>query len=365
VGEENTAGMKLRSDTNRAINVGIIGTGYGLTSLLPVLEFSPDYKVICFATKEGNNQKSTRDGPMSSEVFYVTPKELIQSVDIDLVLIASPPSTHEEYATAAIAEGKNVYCEKPVGLSLDSTRRIVLASNQTKKICTVGYQFRFDPMIRWLKNQILTDELGEIIRVGIRWETSGALKTPEASWRNNLNLGGGVLREFASHVFDYLSYMEAISCTPTNGEVDASHNFKSNITSRDIQNVNFSGAFGSVQFDCVISRTKTRPMGHLIRITGTKGEARAHHRPPFGLEQLTLEVHKDAGVNKHSILMDCESPETVGFPKNQLDSRQIASSQLFFNFAQAIKGVPCASLPSFEDALLSQKLVEEAESVLF
>ncbi len=358
-------GTELRAGTNRAINVGIIGAGYGLTSLLPVLEFLPDFQVICLATKRGISQKSTFGGSKSSKIYYTTPKKLIQSVNIDLVLIASPPSTHEEYAIAAIAAGKHVYCEKPVGLGLNSTRRILQASNQTKKICTVGYQFRYDPMIRWLKNQILSDELGEIIRVGIHWETSGAFKTPEASWRNNLNLGGGVIRDFGSHVFDYLSYIEAINCNSTDGEVKASHNFKSNIAERDIQNVNFSGVFGGVQFDCVISRTKARPRGHFISIIGTRGEAHAHHRPPFELEQLTLEVHKGEGIYKHSISENRAIADVIGFPMKQLDSRQIASSHLFFDFAQAIRGGSCNSLPSIEDALFSQKLVEEAESVLF
>jgi len=359
------AGTELPANTNRAINVGIIGVGYGLTNLLPVLDLLPDYKVICLAAKQGINQKSSLDAPMSRKVFYTTPKKLIQNSEIELVLIASPPSTHEEYAIAAIAAGKNVYCEKPVGLSLSSTRRILQASNQSKKICTVGYQFRFDPMIRWLKNQIQSNELGEIIRVGIQWETSGAYRTPQASWRNNLNLGGGVLRDFGSHVFDYLSYIEALSCSPTDGESYESHNFKSNIAGRDIQNVNFSGIFGGVQFDCIISRTRTKPIGHFISIIGTKGEARAHHRPPFGLEQLTLEVLKGEGVDIHSIPVEIASPETIEFPKNQLDSRQFASSHLFLNLAQAIKGVSNDSLPSLEDALYSQKLVDEAESVLF
>lgn len=364
-GRKTVVEAKLPSYSNRAINVGIIGAGYGQTSLLPVLELLPDYNVICVATKQGTNQKSSFDASSSSEIFYTNAKDLIHNSDIELVLIASPPSTHEEYAIAAIAAGKNVYCEKPVGLSLGSTRRILQVSNQSKKICTVGYQFRFDPMIGWLKNQIQSDELGEIIGVGIQWETSGAYRTPEASWRNNLNLGGGVLRDFGSHVFDYLSYIEALSCSPTDGEAYESHNFRSNIAGKDIQDVNFSGVFGRVEFDCIISRVRTKPMGHLIRIIGTKGEAHAHHHPPFGLKDLTLKVLKGDGVHEHFNPDEIASAEILGLPLNLLDSRQLASSHLFLNLAQAIRGISIKSLPSLEDALFSQKLVEEAESTLF
>lgn len=353
------------SNSNQPISVGIIGAGYGLTSLLPVLELIPDYKVVCVATKPGVNENSSIEASQSREVFFTTPKDLIRNSEIEVVLIASPPSTHEEYAIAALAAGKNIYCEKPVGLNFGSTGRILQASRQSKKLFTVGYQFRFDPMIRWLRHQIVSNEIGEITRVEIQWETSGASRTPMESWRNKLNLGGGVLRDFGSHVFDYLSFIEALNYSQTSREEEESHNFKSNITTIDIQDVNFSGVFGRIDIDCIISRTRIRPFGHGVRIIGTKGEAYAHHRPPFGSKELTLEVLKKDGVRKYSTPDEIATPKLLGSPLKQLDSRQLASSHLFFNLAQAIRGTSNKSLPVLEDALFSQKLVDEVESALF
>lgn len=358
------AGTNLPSNPDRAISVGIIGAGYGLKSLLPLLELIPEYRVVCVATKQGVDQRATTGSLQSSDVYFTTPNELIQNADLELVLIASPPSTQEEYAIAAIEAGKNVYCEKPVGLNSGSTNKILQASKQSKKICTVGFQFRYDPMIRWIKNQIQHDELGEIIRVEIQWETSGAYSTPNQSWRNNLNLGGGVLRDFGIHVFDYLAHIEAISYGTTSSEFQEMPKFKSNIGSRDIQDVNFSGVFGKVEIDCIISRTRTKPIGHHIRVIGTTGEAHAHHHPPFGLNELTLEVLKVNGVRKHFTPYDIVSTERSLLSLGQLDSRQLASSHLFLNLAQTIRGIPDKTLPTLEDALSSQKLVEAAESVL-
>ena len=353
------------SNSNRPISVGIIGAGYGLTSLLPVLGLIPDYKVVCVATKPGINENSNIEASPSNEVFFTTPKDLIRNSEIEVVIIASPPSTHEEYAIAALAAGKHVYCEKPVGLNFASTWRILQASVQSKKICTVGYQFRFDPMIRWLKHQILSNEIGEVIRVEIQWETSGASRTPKLSWRNKLNSGGGVLRDFGSHVFDYLSFIDVINYGQTHREGTESHNFKSNIDTRDIQDVNFSGLFGQIEFNCIISRTRLKPIGHDIRIIGTKGEARAHHRPPFGLKDLNLEIFKGDGVREYFTPKEIATPRTLGSHLDQLDSRQLASSHLFLNLAEAIRGTSNKSLPSLEDSLSSQKLVDEAEAVLF
>lgn len=359
------AEAKLPPSPRSTINVGIIGAGYGLTSLMPVVNSMSDYKVICVATKDGLGQKISNFASNSNDIFYTTPKELIHDSDIELVVIASPPSTHEDYAIASIESGKNIYCEKPVGLNSGSTNRILQVSKTSKKICTVGYQFRFDPMIRWVKNQIKANEVGKIVGAEIRWETSGAYRTPKVSWRNNLGSGGGVLRDFGSHVFDYLSYIEVISNRSGKGEVEQSHNFKSKTGKGNIQDINFSGVFGGIKFDCILSRTRTQPTGHCIRFIGTHGEIHAHHHPPFGLGDLTLEVLPIDGVRKHSLADEVVSLEGKLFPLDQLDSRQIATMHLFLGLAQTIRGIPDKSLPTVEDALFSQKLVEEAESVLF
>lgn len=356
---------KLLPSPKSPIKVGIIGAGYGLSSLLPVLNSIPDYKVICVATKDGISQKTSNFPLNLNDIFYTTPNALIQNKDIELAVIASPPSTHEEYAIAAIESGKNIYCEKPVGLNSSSTNRIFQVSKTSNKICTVGYQFRFDPMIQWVKNQIKAKEIGKIVRAEIRWETSGAFKTPNVSWRNNLSSGGGVLRDFGSHVFDYLSYIEVISNRPGKWEEERSHNFKSKTGKGNIQDINFSGVFGEIEFHCIISRTCIDPIGHCIRFIGTHGEIHAHHHPPFGLGDLLLEVITKDEIRKYSPGDEGVSLEGKLFLFDQLDSRQMATGNLFFSLAQTIRGISDKSLPTLEDALFSQKLVEEAQSVLF
>ena len=358
------AGSELSQNPNRTINVGIIGAGYGLRSLLPVIESITDYKVVCLASNPQSDRNLRIGGSTISSDLFVSPKEVFNSSEIDVVVIASPPSTHEQYAVAAIAAKKNVYCEKPVGLNSESTRRILSASKQSKKTFTVGYQFRFDPMIQWLKSQIMMGTLGEVHRVEIRWETAGTSTTPIDSWRNQLNLGGGVLRDFGSHVFDYLTFMEAINFREPDVEFIGLSRFTSNISEKDIQNVNFSGVFGGIEFNCVISRTSTKPIGHDIRVIGTKAEAHASHQPPFGNKEITLEILNRNGVRKSFGPNEILSLESPGINLSQLDTRQLSSRHLFINLARAIKGITGGPLATLGDALFSQELVDEVESVL-
>jgi predicted dehydrogenase len=356
-------GMKSSADS--VINVGIIGAGYGLTNLLPVLTSMPEYRVVFFGTQSGLKPDLEFEQPFLKDITFTTPKELISNGDIALVVIASPPLTHEGYAIAALEAGKNIYCEKPVGLNANSTERILQASKETKLISTVGYQFRFDPMIQWLKDRIDSGEIGKISRVKIRWETSGASKAASTSWRNQLNLGGGVLRDFGSHVFDYLSFIGLVNSSWIFDELEGFGRVRSNTSSQDIQDINFSCMFGSIELHCVISRTRSQPIGHDIRIFGSNAEVHVSHKPPFGIKDLKLEIvtksepHKNMGQNKN------HAPNSAGFSMQNLDGRQLSAKRLFAELAHTIKVGASEKLPTLQQALLNQNLVDEVASVLF
>lgn len=349
---------------SRAIKVGIIGAGFGLTNILPALESIADYNIICLATSSGMKAKPDFKSPLLNNLMLTTPKELINNSGVQLVVIASPPSTHESYAIAALEAGKNIYCEKPVGLNSNSTKRILQASEKTKLVSTVGYQFRYDPMINWLKDQIATGELGEVNRVEVRWETSGATKTPLTSWRNQSEQGGGVLRDFGSHIFDYLSFIDPSSFHENYSEGEDVHKFKSRKLSRNIQEIDFTGTFGSTEFNCVISRNRFRPTGHNITIAGSKKKVRASHTPPFRMENLIIENERNGIVH----LLSQEKLELEeqfhGFLKSDLDWRQAASRLLFSDLALALKGTIPSRLPNIRSALSSQLIVDEVEAAL-
>ena len=356
---------EMESSLSPIINVGIIGAGYGLTSLLPVLASIPEYKGI-FVGKNSDFRANTEiESRILKGAIFISPNDIISNSDIQLVVIASPPSTHEEYALAALDAGKNIYCEKPVGLNSNSTRRIMQASKKTNLISTVGYQFRYDPMIEWLKAQRASGELGDVNRVEIRWETSGAIRTPATSWRNELKQGGGVLRDFGSHVFDYLSFVDPINFPQILDESEVHHRFKNNMYSQDIQNVDFSGIFGSIELHCIISRTRSHPIGHDIRVIGSKAEARVTHKSPFGIEDLKLKIVMKSGLHKDITQDAGPDPTPSGLSAHKLDGRQLSSRRLFVELAHAIRGKTSDRLPTFQQALLNQNLVDAVESFLF
>jgi myo-inositol 2-dehydrogenase/D-chiro-inositol 1-dehydrogenase len=116
--------------------------------------------------------------------------------DIKAVLIASSTKTHADLAIAAAAKGKAIFCEKPIDLDLGRTDQCLTAITQADVLFQIGFNRRFDPSFRALKQRLDQNEIGAIEQVII---TS---RDPEAETEEALAGGGGVFREMTIHDFD-------------------------------------------------------------------------------------------------------------------------------------------------------------------
>jgi predicted dehydrogenase len=359
----------MRSDSQEKppIVVGIIGGGYGISTLLPVISSLNEFNVVSIA-RSGSSDRIYDRGDLEFEnIVFSSADEIIKHPLVDLVVIACPPSSQEKYAVAALESGKSIFCEKPGGLNVESTKRISAAIAATGGNATMGYQFRYDPLIQWLCTRVTEGDLGRIQKVDIRWETSGASKTPVTSWRNDPNKGGGVLRDFACHIFDYMSVVDPLNFNFDEQSADArSHKIKSNILQTDIQEIDFSAEFGSVKFNCKVSRKITNPLGHKITIQGENGLAQVVHRAPFGLNDMSAAFLSGINAAEEDCTQELDLRTIAeNLEKYKMDLRQLSVRNLFADFALALRGGIVCNLPNFEQGIINQLYVEEVERALF
>lgn len=92
---------------------------------------------------------------------YESGEELIQSDDIDAVIVTTIDPFHEQYVTEAIKAGKYVFCEKPLAPEAEACKRIVEAEMKGgKQLVQVGFMRRYDPGYRQLKKYIDSGKFG-------------------------------------------------------------------------------------------------------------------------------------------------------------------------------------------------------------
>src|SRR5690606_8880877 len=105
----------------------------------------------------------------STPAIYEDYRKMLEREEIDAVLIGTPDHWHAPMLIDACRAGKDVYCEKPLTLTIDEGKQIVRAVNETKRVVQVGSWQRSDSRYRLAAEMVHAGRLGRInkITVGI------------------------------------------------------------------------------------------------------------------------------------------------------------------------------------------------------
>ena len=126
-----------------SLAVGVIGTGVmgaEHARLLREMTSGAHLAAVCDAD-EGRARSAAQGGAVFTDA-----DALINSDQVEAVVIASPDATHAGYALACIAAGKPVLCEKPIAATAAEGLEIVQAeAARGRRLVTVGFMRRFDP----------------------------------------------------------------------------------------------------------------------------------------------------------------------------------------------------------------------------
>ncbi|WP_447873773.1 Gfo/Idh/MocA family protein [Serratia fonticola] len=145
------------------LNIGVIGTG----------AIGRDHIRRCSQVLQGSRVVAVNDinrdsaAKVVSELkldakVYDNAHDLINSSDVQAVLVTSWGPSHEEFVLAAIAVGKPVFCEKPLAVTAQGCKNIVDAeARHGKRLVQVGFMRPYDQGYRALKQVLTSGQLGE------------------------------------------------------------------------------------------------------------------------------------------------------------------------------------------------------------
>ncbi|MGO4540863.1 Gfo/Idh/MocA family protein [Paenibacillus sp. 2TAB19] len=151
------------------IRVGMVGYKFmgkahsnayrALPMFFPKSVVKPVMAAICGRDPEGVEQAREQFGWESVETDW---RQLVKRDDIDLIDINAPSDAHKEIALAAAAEGKHLFCEKPLALTLEDSREMLEAAEKAGVKHMVGFNYRFSPAVQLAKKLIEEGRIGKI-----------------------------------------------------------------------------------------------------------------------------------------------------------------------------------------------------------
>jgi predicted dehydrogenase len=168
---ERDAGEPRHIGPNDQINIGAIGLGgsrggfqQGLGDTRAAAS-KPGCKVVAVCDVDGLHRDEGAAVFGADCAKYNDFRDLLAHDDIDAVVIGTPDHWHAVIAIAAMKAGKDVYCEKPLTLTIEEGRKLVEAWRETKRVFQVGSQQRSNARFRLACELARNGRLGKIKRV--------------------------------------------------------------------------------------------------------------------------------------------------------------------------------------------------------
>jgi predicted dehydrogenase len=147
----------------RALGVGIIGAsaerGWAKLAHVPAVQQLAGLELAAVAS--GSQAKADAAAKaFCAKASYADGKALIQDPNVDIVTIAVPVPDHRELVLAALAAGKHIYCEWPLGRSLSETAELAKAAQSMKVHVTIGLQTRLNPALLRARELVASGAIG-------------------------------------------------------------------------------------------------------------------------------------------------------------------------------------------------------------
>lgn len=193
--------VKARAKASGRASVSLIGAGnYASRVLIPALKSAgAELHTIASAGGASSAVQGQRAG-FAHATSNVT--GLFANPEIDAVVIATRHDSHARLAAEALRAGKHVFVEKPLALSIDELAEIEAANATTDGLLMVGFNRRFAPLARRMKELLLrTREPKAFIMV----MNAGAISADH--WTQDPNIGGGRIIGEACHLIDLMRFL--------------------------------------------------------------------------------------------------------------------------------------------------------------
>ncbi|MCC6508037.1 MAG: Gfo/Idh/MocA family oxidoreductase [Pirellulaceae bacterium] len=276
--------QQAAASPNERLRIGCIGTGDRWKAVVSQAKQFGDVIAVCDvdANHMAEGRKMMLDAQSKSGREYTVDayedyRQILDRKDIDVVTIVTPDHWHSKIAIEAMQAGKDIYCEKPLTLTINEGKQIVKVLDETKRVFQVGTQQRTEMNQRFIQAVaiIRAGRIGKIKKVtcdiggaptsgmiptadvpaGLNWErwlgqaplVDFRFKSTEGRWGNSrchyefrwwYEYSGGKMTDWGAHHVDIASWAMGMDKSgPLSLEGIAKHpvEFKGGLPTRDDQ----------------------------------------------------------------------------------------------------------------------------------
>lgn len=202
----------------RRVGLGLIGAGaIGKVHAANISASIPGAKLVAIA--DVDQEAAQRLARVSGDPrLFSDYSEMISDKEVDAVIACTPPFLKLDIVKKAAAAHKQVFCEKPISVTLDEADQMAGIVSESGMVFQVGYQRRFDRSYMRAKEAVQTGSLGRLLLVR---EHNRDPPAPISGWSINPKKSGGMFLDTTSHDFDAVRWLSGSEVTRVYAEAEA------------------------------------------------------------------------------------------------------------------------------------------------
>jgi scyllo-inositol 2-dehydrogenase (NADP+) len=289
--------------------------GYGLAVRVfhcPFISAVPGLALTGIAQRTGD----TAAAAYPNATIFRTPEDAFLDPAIDLIVIATPNTTHTELTAAALRAGKHVVVDKPLATSSADARDLIDLAASEKRILAPFHNRRYDGDFLTVKKLLTEGTLGRVTHIMSRFDRFRPIQRP-GTWKETGGLLNGMLFDLGPHLVD-----QAIALFGPPDRITASDR-------RERDHTDIDDAFNIV-LDYANPSFNGVPLGKPLRYTCEASMLAADPSPRFQV-QGTLGAYTKRGVDPQepTILNTPQRPPIMGSPQPWLPEPESSWGTLF------------------------------------
>jgi predicted dehydrogenase len=311
------------------MRVGFVGAGAVAELHRLALREAPGARLVAIADPDAA-RRQTRAAEWGVPA-YAGVAELLAGAEIDAVFILSPLQTHFDVASAALAAGKHVLIEKPVGTTVTEVRELAALAARAGRVCMPAHNYIYNPDL-WRARRLIDE--GMLGTICAAWITYLIYHSEDLASHYP-----GVLRQILTHHFYTVLYLLG---RPRRLTALKSRLHYETLDREDQVMVNMEMASGALVHLCAsfaVDDNTSSPWSFLVKVLGTRGGVQHSWRDAFFQRPLAT---MSWGIAAYE--------ESFAYEDR--------------HFIAACLGHGAPPLSTIEDAAVAQELIEAAETAL-